>query len=94
VTSENTIHNLMSLLKIPRKLSCDTKPEIEFFASHFRKITNPPKHMKSFSFSVIICHKSLKIDSEDSLDDGLQTGRSICSQRKRFLHSDQKGIKK
>jgi hypothetical protein len=75
-----TMDNVLDRLRFRSANRCDISAELEFFASHFDNFLPHPQTLTTLPFSFlyeIICHGSLRIESEDSLCDFIRRGTTI-----------------
>jgi hypothetical protein len=82
----NTIRmrNAVGRLRFLSTTRCNISAELEFIASHFYDFLRRPDALKTLPFSLIyaiICHESLRLESEDgfydSINDGIETYREM-----------------
>jgi hypothetical protein len=67
-----TMENVFDRLEFLSATRCDISTELEFIASHFCDLSSRRDSLKALPFSMIyeiLCHRSLRLDSEDSLYD-------------------------
>jgi hypothetical protein len=71
-----TMENAVDRLRFLSATRCDISAELEFIASHFGDFLRRPDALKALPFPTIyeiIGHRSLRLDSEDSLYDFIRT---------------------